>query len=265
MSTVANAPVSWIPAGFHTLTPYLHPLPEHKLTDFLKAAFGAEQQFRTPPTGPIMHSQLRIGDSIVELAEPPLERPCPRATSFRIFFENVDEVYRRALQAGATSLAEPVDRPYGFREAGIQDPAGNYWFLSRALSGDSYKPAGVPDIEPSLIMRRPVELLEFFEKAFGAEVLGRHFGDDGILHYAAVKLGDSILSVGQARDRWQPMPGGIHYYIPNVDEVYQRALAAGAQSIESPVDKPYGDRSAGIIDPEGNYWYLTTHIKDVRL
>jgi uncharacterized glyoxalase superfamily protein PhnB len=60
------------------------------------------------------------------------------------------------------------------------------------------------------------------------------------------------------------MPGGLHYYIPNVDEVYQRALAAGAQSTQPPVDKPYGDRMAGVIDPEGNYWYLTTHIKDVR-
>lgn len=262
MSTPAA--VSWIPAGFHSVTPYLHVPREASMMDFLKNAFGAEENFRVPgPGGAIMHAQLRIGDSIVELAEVPADLVSPKATSFRIFVQDTDETYRRAIESGATTLSEPVDKPYGYREAGIKDPAGNYWFISRAV-GASYKTAGSLDVEPSLIAQNAPALIDFLQTAFGAEVTERHEDPAGAVRYASVRIGDSTISMGEARDQWQPMPGGLHYYVANVDAVYQRALQAGARSIQSPVDKEYGDRYAGVIDPSGNYWYLTTHIKDVR-
>src|SRR5262249_14469783 len=116
MSTIAT-PIHWIPKGFHALTPYLHPTPDAKLIDFLKNAFGAQENFRAArPDGTIMHAELRIGDSMVELGEVPLETPSPKATALGIYVESVDETYRRALDAGAESLYEPDDKPYGQRE-----------------------------------------------------------------------------------------------------------------------------------------------------
>lgn len=254
--------VTWIREGFRTLTPYLHVSSAAGLIDFLKQTFGAEEKFRMPrPDGTIMHSEFSIGDSRLELAEVPDDLVGPRATALRVFVPDVDAVYSRALEAGATSLYKPVDQNHGDREAGLKDPAGNYWFLSRHLSG-AYKDAGVPDVTPWVFPRGASSFIEFLEKAFGAKVVQRHQGPGGSVLHASVKLGDSVLSMGEAHGQWQPMPGGIHFYSPDVDAMYRQAMEAGATSISAPVNTPYGDRYAAVIDPQGNYWYLATHIGD---
>ena len=261
----ATTAVNWIPKGFHTLTPYLHVPAEAKMMDFLRDVFDAKEMGRfLTPIGTIMHAATQIGDSILELSEVPDDYVCPRATSFRTYVQSVDETYRRALEAGATSLYEPVDQSYGDREAGIKDPAGNMWFIARPVRGDQYKHAGLQDVAPYLFPSRAGAFIDFLQKAFTAEVLGRHENAEGVLLHASLKIGDSIIGMGQAHGQWQPMPGGIHHYVPNVDEVYRRALDAGATSLEAPVEKPYGDRYAGVVDPEGNYWYLATRVKDVE-
>lgn len=116
--------VHWIPKGFHTLTPYLHAPAGAKLIEFLKNAFGAVEDFRAlRQDGTIQHAQVRIGDSIVGYADVPPDMPSPKATSLRTYVQSVDETYRRALDAGAVSSYEPVDRNYGDREAGVKDPS----------------------------------------------------------------------------------------------------------------------------------------------
>ena len=161
--------VTWIREGFRTLTPYLHVSSAAGLIDFLKQTFGAEEKFHMPrPDGTIMHSEFSIGDSRLELAEVPDDLVGPRATALRVFVPDVDAVYSRALEAGATSLYKPVvSENYGDREAGLKDPAGNYWFLSRHLSGE-YKDVGVPDVTPWVFPRGASSFIEFLEKAFGA-------------------------------------------------------------------------------------------------
>ena len=255
--------VQWIPTGFHTLTPYLHPSPEAKLIDFLKNAFGAVENFRAPrPDGTVMHAQLKIGDSIIELGEVPANEPSPKGTPLRTYVHSVDETYRRALDAGAVSLYEPVDQSYGDREAAVEDPAGNYWFIARPAHGDSYKHAGLQDVAPYLFPRDAAAYIDFLKNAFGAEELGRHPDAHGVILHADMKFGDSIVGMGQAKGRWQTMPAGLHYFVPDVDAVYRRALAAGAKSATPPGDRPYGERGATVIDPDGNYWYLATRISN---
>ncbi|MBZ5604983.1 MAG: VOC family protein [Acidobacteriia bacterium] len=262
--SATTTPVHWIPKGFHSLTPYLHASPKAKLLDFLRDAFGAVEAGRFPrPDGTIMHAQTQIGDSILEFAEMPDDFAGPRGTSFWYFVDNVDETYRRAVAAGGTSLNEPVDRPYGQREGGVIDPAGNYWFISRVIGAESPAPAGMHTVSTYFIARGVPAFIQFLESAFGASVVEKHEGPDGRIVHARIRIGDSDFGMGEAQEQWQPMPAGIHHYVPNVDEAYQRALAAGAKSLEPPSDKPYGDRYAGVIDPQGNYWYLTTHIHDV--
>jgi PhnB protein len=247
--------VNWIPEGFHAVTPYLHPASAAKLIDFLKATFGAEERGRHPDaSGRIMHAEVKIGDSIVEMGEPPQPQP----TSLRAYVHDVDEVYRRALAAGAVSLNEPVDQSYGDREAGVRDPSGNVWFISKALNIGDYKHPGLQDVGPYLFPRGAAEFVDFLVKAFDAEVIEVHKSPEGVVAHADLKIGDSRILMGEAHGQWQPMPAGLHYYVPDVDAAYARAVEAGAKAVRPPEDHPYGERGASVTDPQGNHWYIAT-------
>lgn len=251
----AEAKPSWIPQGFHTVTPYLHPASAAKLIDFLKATFGAEELARYPdPSGRIPHAEVRIGDTILEMGEPPQSAP----TSLRAYVRDVDEAYRRALAAGAESLYEPVDQSYGDREAGVKDPEGNVWFLAKALKVGDYKHPGLQDVGVYLFPRGASEFIDFLVKAFGAEIVGVHKSPEGIVAHADLKMGDSRIMMGEAHGLWQPMPAGLHYYVPDVDAAYRRAIEAGGIAVRPPQDQPYGERGATVDDPQGNHWYLAT-------
>ena len=78
----------------------------------------------------IMHAALRIGDAVVELGEPEHRAGIPTNGMF-LFVEDVDAVYSRALEAGATSYRPPEDLPYGMRAAIVRDPAGYLWWPAR--------------------------------------------------------------------------------------------------------------------------------------
>jgi uncharacterized glyoxalase superfamily protein PhnB len=69
--------------------------------------------------------------------------------------------------------------------------------------------------------------------------------------------------ISEASDQHPPMQSMLHLYVPNVDSIYQRALAAGATSVMEPIDQFYGDRSGGVKDPSGVHWWIATHTEDV--
>jgi uncharacterized glyoxalase superfamily protein PhnB len=119
-----------IPDGFHTVTPYLVVPGVANLLDFLQQAFAAQELLRMPrPDGAIMHAEVKIGDSIVMMGEP-MGDQAPMPGSLYLYVHDADSVYRRALQAGATSTMEPTDQFYGDRSAGVKDPAGNQWWIA---------------------------------------------------------------------------------------------------------------------------------------
>ena len=119
-----------IPDGYHSVTPYLTVPGVAKLLDFLKQAFEAQELHRMPrPDGTIMHAEVRIGDSLVMMGEP-MGSSQPMFGSLYLYVHDVDAVYQRALQAGATSTSEPADQFYGDRSAGIKDPVGNQWWIA---------------------------------------------------------------------------------------------------------------------------------------
>jgi uncharacterized glyoxalase superfamily protein PhnB len=133
-----------IPEGFHSITPYLIVRGVPQLLDFLKKAFGAQEDHRTAlPDGTIMHAQVRIGDSPVMMGEAHSGfqvMPC----SLYLYVEDTDAVYRRALDAGGTSIMEPANQFYGDRNAGVRDPAGNSWWIATHLE----------DVAPEEIAKR---------------------------------------------------------------------------------------------------------------
>ncbi|QQG48439.1 MAG: VOC family protein [archaeon] len=119
-----------VPEGFHTLTPYLHVKGAAALIEFLGRAFGAEEVNRvSKPDGTVAHSQVRIGDSMLELSEAHGKwQPMPCA--IHLYVSDVDDAYRQAIGSGAESLYEPMDQDYGDREAGVKDVAGNVWYIA---------------------------------------------------------------------------------------------------------------------------------------
>lgn len=121
--------VNAIPAGFHTVTPYLMVKDAARIADFLKRAFLAEETSRTcDEAGGIRHMELRIGNSMVMMSEERGEWKAMPASLY-LYVENVDEVYARALAAGGESLMAPADQFYGDRNAGVKDASGNIWWL----------------------------------------------------------------------------------------------------------------------------------------
>ena len=119
-----------IPDGFHSVTPYLVVEGVASLVDFLKQAFDAKEIERTMlPDGTVMHAQVKIGDSFVMMGEARGEST-PRPASLYLYVTDTDATYRRALQAGATSIMEPADQFYGDRNLGVKDPAGNQWWIA---------------------------------------------------------------------------------------------------------------------------------------
>jgi PhnB protein len=259
----AAAPVKYIREGFHTLTPYLLARNAVRLIDFFKAGFGAEERFRVPqPGGKIMHAELLIGDSILELSDGSVEFPA-RSTMHILHVDDVDATYERAIRAGATSLNVPREQPYGDREAGVMDPDGNHWYITE-LRQTGHMTPDTRTILPGSSTRGAAQFIEFMKQAFGAEEAFMHKSPSGTVIHSRIRIGDSILAIGELRGELAPMPFHMHMYVPNIDAVYDSALRAGAKTLRAPRDEPYGDRAATVEDAFGNYWSLATHIKDVH-
>jgi PhnB protein len=129
-ATEVPAAVKPIPDGYHTVTPYLVVRDVPRLIEFLTQAFGATELMRAArPDGSVMHAEVTIGDSRVMMGEPPESSP-PMPGCIHLYAVDTDALYHLALQAGATSLREPSNQFYGDRMAGVQDPAGNQWWIA---------------------------------------------------------------------------------------------------------------------------------------
>ena len=256
-----------VPPGYRMVTPYLVAADGPALLDFVGKAFGAEELLRveTPMGG--VHGEVRIGDSRLMIGGgiPGKKFPgSPQPNALHVYVEDADAVFKNALAAGATLVDEPRDQDYGERSATVKDAAGNLWYIATA-KGESYKPKGLHNVNPYLHPRRAEPLISFLKRAFGAEELAKHSSPDGVVMHAQVRVGDSVVEMGEAHGKYETMPAMFYLYVPNVDAVHRQAVAAGATSFQEPADQPYGDRTAAVQDAFGNKWYIATHIKDVAM
>jgi|SRR5882672_11195128 len=130
--------VKAIPEGYHTATPYLIIRGAAGAIEFYKKAFGATELFRFPaPEGKIGHAEIKIGDSPIMLADeyPDMGYNSPQSlggspVSLMIYVENVDIVFDRAVDAGATVKEAVSDKFYGDRIGTLVDPFGHVWHVS---------------------------------------------------------------------------------------------------------------------------------------
>ena len=126
-------------------------------------------------------------------------------------------------------------------------------------------PEGYRTVTPCLIVKDAAKLLDFMRDAFDAKEMGRFDAPDGKVAHAEVKIGDSMVMIGEASEEFPPIPTMIHLYVENVDAVYESALKAGATTVKELADQFYGDRSGSVKDAFGNQWWIGTHIEDVTL
>ncbi|HLP19494.1 MAG TPA: VOC family protein [Chitinophagales bacterium] len=126
-----------------------------------------------------------------------------------------------------------------------------------------YIPDGYSTITPFIIVKDAKKFIEYVNKAFNAELKSKFDAPDGKVMHAEIKIGESILMLGEAMEQWPPFPGMLYLYVPDVDATYKQAMAAGGESLREPTTEFYGDRSAGLRDAWGNQWWLATHVEDV--
>jgi len=131
-------------------------------------------------------------------------------------------------------------------------------------------PEGYHSVTPYLVVDGAAEAIRFYQEAFGAEEVLRMPMGDRIAH-AEIRIGNSHVMLS---DEWPDMGylsplkrGGstasLMVYLPDVDAVFARAIAAGATEEQAPKDQFYGDRMGTLVDPFGHRWSLATHIEDV--
>jgi PhnB protein len=120
----------WIPKGFHTITPNIVVDDAEEAVAFFKRAFGATETFRlTLPNGKITHCELKLGDSVLNIGESMEGWPAHGLVA-QIYVENSDELFKRAINAGATEIMPMTDMFFGSREGRITDPFGSVWTIA---------------------------------------------------------------------------------------------------------------------------------------
>jgi len=116
-------------------------------------------------------------------------------------------------------------------------------------------------VTPYLVVPDADAELKFLSAAFGAIESECHRKPDKTVMHAEIRIGESLIMLGQAGDQWKALKAALYLWVENVDDVYGKALAAGAESRSAPEDKPYGHRNAGVVDPNGITWWIASPIR----
>lgn len=133
-------------------------------------------------------------------------------------------------------------------------------------------PEGFHTITPAIVVKDAAKAIEFYKKALGAQELVRMPGQDGKIMHAELKIGDSIIFISDE----MPNPGNVkspqtlggctgslNVYVPNVDQVFKQAIAAGGKESMPVSDQFWGDRYGSLVDPFGYSWGIGTHKEDL--
>jgi PhnB protein len=261
--TSATVP-SFVRPGFNNIAPYIVVNGAARFIEFLKVAFQGSERLRIPrPDGAVMHAEIGIGNSVIELAEASEQHP-PRRNTIHLYVDDADAAYERALRAGATSIYPVDDQFWGDRQGCAKDEFGNVWYIAMAKTWEP-GPDGMRSVQPYLHLLGAEKMIPFAEAAFHAEPLGVTKSPEGKILHATIKIGHATFEIDEANGEFQPMPCYLHVYVPDTDACYADAVRAGATSLEAPATKDYGERSAAVKDAFGNTWFLATYLGDTTV
>jgi len=132
-------------------------------------------------------------------------------------------------------------------------------------------PTGYHTVTPAIVVRDANAAIEFYQRAFGANEVSRMAGPDGKIMHAEIRIGDSLIMLGEENEQWgtkSPLltngnPGSLHIYVDDADASFDRALKAGA-TVKYPLEDAFwGDRYGKVLDPFGHEWGIATRVKDL--
>ena len=256
MSTKMTTKTVQFREGFRTVTPHIY-LPEaEELIAFVQNVFSGVETGRSAHESGAIHSEMRIGDSMLMIGGGPSYKGPRKPMLLRVLVANCDEVYRKALDAGAVSTLG-ITENYGERFGCVRDRFDNQWIISTQIG-----PAYSEGLEHSLTTfskaRGAAGMIDFLQQAFGADVVMRSDSPDGRVRHSIIRMVDSVVAVSDAGSEEKLSPLQLYLYVPDVDAWYDRAVRAGAKSVFPPTDHAYGDRGAAVTDEWGNSWYIAT-------
>ena len=119
---------------------------------------------------------------------------------------------------------------------------------------------GSQSVVPYVLAKNASQLIAFLTEAFGAEEMLRVPTAEGAVMHAEIRVGDSLVEMADGNPTYPAAAMALHLYVPDADAVYRKALESGATSLREPVGQAYGDRESGIVDPNGNCWWIATHL-----
>ena len=125
------------------------------------------------------------------------------------------------------------------------------------------KPDGYHNVTPYLICEDAHATIAFLASAYGGTVRSQHEAPDGKLGHCEVEVGDSVIMLASACEKAAANSSMLYVYVDDVDATYERAVKAGATSVQAPTTAFYGDRTAAVTGPSGHQWWMATHVEDV--
>jgi PhnB protein len=258
-SEASAALPSCVRPGFNNIAPYIVVNGAAKFIEFLKAAFQGTERMRMPrPDGAVMHAEIGIGNSVIELADASEQHP-PRKNAIHLYVDDADATYERSLRAGATSIYPVGEHVSGDRQGCAKDEWGNVWYIAQAKNwGPGHD--RMPSVQPYLHLHGAEKMIPFAEAAFRAETLGVAKSPEGKILHGTIRIGHATFEIDEAQGQFQPMSSYLHFYVPDADACYAAAVRAGATSVETPATKDYGERSAAVKDAFDNTWFMATYL-----
>jgi uncharacterized glyoxalase superfamily protein PhnB len=124
-------------------------------------------------------------------------------------------------------------------------------------------PEGYHAVTTYLHVAHASNLIDFLKQAFDAVELERFNLPDGRIEHAEVRIGDSIVMLSDASDKYPALPTWVYLYVNDSDEAYRKALQAGAISLMAPADVYYGEHVGGVRDSSENVWWISTRLRDL--
>lgn len=125
-----------------------------------------------------------------------------------------------------------------------------------------YIPEGYGTVFPYLMVDDMTRFVDFVKNVFDAKELGRTTLPNGRVANCRLRIGTTSFMASAGSEGFKPMPAMHYIYVEDTDATFAKALKHGATKVMDPADMPYDDRQAGVIDPCGNYWWISTRLID---
>ena len=123
-------------------------------------------------------------------------------------------------------------------------------------------PFGYHSINPYIVVGDANAFITFLVDVFDGKEQSRELSPDRVIEHADVLIGDSLVMISEASDRFPARPSVHFAYVDDVDDVFERAVTNGAIALLVPTDQPWGDRVSGVTDHFGNRWWIATHNRE---